>query len=105
MPRMNPALFEALQGVFGEVLVVKHGEEVRLDPNPAAAYLLGRGFDPAELWTRWRVACCTSSPDSRPVITHRIVFPIHTARRVTTADGYPTASAHQTQCRDRTCVR
>src|SRR4051794_21295697 len=61
--------------------------------HPAAAYLIERGFDPAELWSRWKVAYCTSSPDSIPTLLHRNVIPVHTARRVTTADGYPTFRA------------
>ncbi len=65
-----------------------------LSPKHAAvAYLVGRGFDPAELWARWHVSYCTSSPDSRPALFDRIVFPIHAARRVTTADGDPTLRA------------
>ena len=70
---------------------------VRIDElaagHPAAAYLVGRGFDPAELWSRWHVFYCTSSPDSRPALFDRIVYPIHAARRVTTADGHPTVRA------------
>ncbi len=55
--------------------------------HPAAAYLLGRGFDPAELWARWKVAYCARSPDSYPALLHRLVFPIDAARIDAAANG------------------
>lgn len=55
--------------------------------HPATAYLLGRGFDPAELWARWKVAYCARSPDSHPALLHRLVFPIDAARVDAAANG------------------
>ena len=78
-------------------MIVMPTHLTRIDQLPldhaAAAYLLGRGFDPAELWSRWRVSYCPGSPDSRPSLVHKIVYPIHGARIEVDVAGRRTLAA------------
>jgi hypothetical protein len=45
--------------------------------HPAAQYLHDRGFDLAELSTKWHVSYCESAPDTQPPIYERIIIPIY----------------------------
>jgi hypothetical protein len=45
--------------------------------HPAVSYLLGRGFDPAELGTRWGVSYARSCPTCRPAVYERLVIPVY----------------------------
>ncbi len=83
-PEQTLAKQPAGVGAIPPPAIVMPTHLTRIDHLPqdhaAAAYLIGRGFDPAELWARWRVSYCTSSPDSRPTLLRRILYPIHGAR-------------------------
>jgi len=52
----------------------------------AGDYLRDRGFDPCELWQRWRVCYCDHDAKSQPPIRRRIVIPVYAFPAMSTAD-------------------
>lgn len=55
--------------------------------KPAHGYLRFRGFDPKELWERWRIRYCPTSSYPPPRIACRIVIPVYDLKRVQTPNG------------------
>ena len=52
----------------------------------AGEYLRERGFDPHELWKRWRVCYCHYDADAQPRIRRRIVIPVYSFPAISTGD-------------------
>lgn len=53
----------------------------------AGEYLRERGFNPYELWRRWRVCYCHYDADAQPRICRRIVIPVYAFPAMSTADA------------------
>ena len=60
----------------------------RTQAVPASEYLRSRGYDPGELWKRWRVCYCEQNSNCEPAISRpRIVVPVYAFPAIALDDG------------------